>query len=181
MRPGLRLYFACLSVLAATVRVVRFTKREYEDYIASPAWAAKRQQALKRHGPKCAACQAHGPALHVHHHTYERFRREALDDLVVLCAACHKAIHKLHDAQRFSRAPTVSLTEVTFAYLHKANPAAYSKTVLADHTPPVLPLPPRTDGKRIVSMDRRARTPRGSGGNMSGKTLRANRGRRPGL
>lgn len=132
-----------------------FTKRDYEDYIASEAWAAKRERAFKKHGRACQACGNTGPGLHVHHHTYDRFRRERMDDLVILCPVCHRTVHKLHNAQRSAKGPNLSLTEVTFAFLAKADAGrVYSAAVMADHTPPVPPKPQRTDGKRTVSLAR---------------------------
>lgn len=130
--------------------------------MASPDWQAKRARALKKHGRICKACGSTELGLHVHHHTYDRFSHERLDDLVILCKPCHDAVHKLHNRNRFGKGPTLSLTEVTFAFIAKANPTAYSAAVMADHTPAVPPKPKRTDGKRAVSMDRRARGPRGN-------------------
>lgn len=138
---------------------MRFTRAEYEAYIASPAWEAKRQRALRKHGARCAACGNADPGLHVHHHTYDRFTRERMDDLVVLCKPCHRLVHRIHDEQRFRRGPTLTLTEVTYAFLRHDRAAAYSLAVMADHTPPVPPKPKRKDGKRAVSMNRADRKP----------------------
>lgn len=47
---------------------------------------------MKQSGFVCEIC---GSAinLQVHHLTYEHFRSEPMEDLIVLCAKCH---HKLH-------------------------------------------------------------------------------------
>lgn len=131
-----------------------FSRREYNDYIASPAWAGKRERALKKHGRICKACGSTDPGLHVHHHTYDRFKRERMDDLVILCKPCHDIVHRMHNAQRFAKGPNLTLTEVTFAFLKRANPKVYSRAVMADHTPAVPPKPKRTDGKRVVSLNK---------------------------
>lgn len=134
-----------------------FTRRDYEAYIASPQWAAKRERAFKKHGRACKACGSTDPGLHVHHHTYERFRRERLDDLVILCKPCHTIVHKFHNQQRFAKGPNLTLTEVTYAFLRKANPTVYSAEVLADHTPTALPALQRASLKDRVARERIAR------------------------
>jgi len=151
----------------------RFTKRDYEAYIASPAWAAKRERALNTHGRRCEACGDTSPGLHVHHHTYERFKRERMEDLIILCAGCHRVVHRMHRAQR-----RLTLTEVTFAFLRHKEPKAYSAVVLADHTPPVPPAPERTDGKKAVSLakaDRKRSNSDAKGMTSSARKARAQR------
>lgn len=70
-------------------------KRAYSRYIASPEWAAKRQQALKAHGTFCRGCGRNKVTLHVHHRTYERLGAEDMADLVTLCDSCHNGVHQL--------------------------------------------------------------------------------------
>lgn len=136
----------------------------YRTYMASPQWAAL-SAAIIRRDKGCRACGA-TDGLEVHHHTYDRFEHEHRTDLVTLCRPCHQAVHKLHDRQRFGKGETRTLTEVTFAYIKTATGGkVYSRAVMADHTPPVPPKPKREDGKRVVSMDRRARGARGSAAN----------------
>lgn len=69
---------------------------EYREYIASKFWKAKREQALYRAGYKCEACgiSKWSAKLEVHHKTYERFKAEHLDDLIVLCPKCHEPADK---------------------------------------------------------------------------------------
>lgn len=67
-------------------------RQEYQQYINSPAWKRFREYAIKQAGYKCARCGVSkwsGP-LEVHHLTYERFKRERLTDVIVLCKACHE-------------------------------------------------------------------------------------------
>ena len=66
--------------------------KEYNEYMNSPQWAAKRLKVLKRDGHKCTNCGAEFN-LHIHHLTYIRFTHENLKDLTTLCYVCHKAIH----------------------------------------------------------------------------------------
>jgi len=54
-------------------------------------WQVKRQQRLAIDGYRCRTCGATS-SLTVHHVSYERFGDEPMDDLLTLCAACHRAI-----------------------------------------------------------------------------------------
>lgn len=69
--------------------------RSYQAYINSPAWEAKRRQALKTHGRFCRGCGRAEVSLHVHHRTYERLGDEQPQDLVILCGVCHAGVHQL--------------------------------------------------------------------------------------
>jgi hypothetical protein len=64
---------------------------EYMAYLKSPEWAAKRTAALASNGGRCQRCPS--PAVVAHHLTYERAGHELPDDLVALCAPCHRRAH----------------------------------------------------------------------------------------
>lgn len=69
----------------------------YESYLASQGWRALRERVIKRDRFACRACGSRElERLHVHHNTYERRGRELSRDLVTLCYACHKALHRQH-------------------------------------------------------------------------------------
>lgn len=61
---------------------------EYRQYMRSLRWSIKRTEALERAGHRCELCDDHRE-LEVHHLTYDRFRRERPDDLLVVCKTCH--------------------------------------------------------------------------------------------
>jgi hypothetical protein len=65
---------------------------EYAAYINSAPWKAKRRAAILKAGRQCEQC-GNSHRLEVHHLTYERFKNEAPEDLVVLCRECHQATH----------------------------------------------------------------------------------------
>ncbi len=65
----------------------------YHEYINSPEWQLKRQEAFKAYGRHCMVCNSLND-LHVHHRTYDRFTDEAMSDLLVLCMTCHSLLHK---------------------------------------------------------------------------------------
>jgi 5-methylcytosine-specific restriction endonuclease McrA len=72
-------------------------RRQYDAYMASPAWRRKRQMVLDRDGGICQGCRKHA-ASEVHHMTYVRFGCEMLFDLVSVCEDCHDKIHgRTHD------------------------------------------------------------------------------------
>ena len=68
------------------------------EYYESDEWKKKRRQKLKASGYTCELC---GSAinLQVHHISYSHFGAEPLEDLIVLCAKCHKTLH-CKDLQR---------------------------------------------------------------------------------
>jgi len=68
----------------------------YLEYIQSPKWKKKRLMALIHYGEKCDKCGAN-KRLDVHHLTYERFGKELLADLQILCRKCHDAVHAIKD------------------------------------------------------------------------------------
>jgi 5-methylcytosine-specific restriction endonuclease McrA len=66
---------------------------DYDAYRQSPEWAVMRRWKIDEADHRCQLCDATGPVLDVHHRTYERIGRELQADLVVLCRACHAAVH----------------------------------------------------------------------------------------
>lgn len=61
---------------------------DYETYITSAAWRERRRQFALHHPPKCP-CGSR-TRLELHHRTYERLGRELDEDLMWLCARCHR-------------------------------------------------------------------------------------------
>jgi CRP-like cAMP-binding protein len=67
---------------------------EYQAYIHSPTWMAKRATALDAADHRCQVCNR-AKHLDVHHRTYERFGGGELPgDLTVLCRVCHDLFHQ---------------------------------------------------------------------------------------
>ena len=78
----------------------RAKRVEYDTYLRSPVWAAKRYEALSRAGDRCQLCNR-GDNLDVHHRTYERFGGgEIPADLTVLCRRCHQLFHAVNRPSR---------------------------------------------------------------------------------
>ena len=69
---------------------------DYTEYVASAVWGSTRMRYRKSgRSLDCFLCGFDGGTL-LHHKTYERVGEELLDDLVPLCAPCHKMVHDLH-------------------------------------------------------------------------------------
>lgn len=74
---------------------------EYEHYMRSETWEAKRAERLRLDGDHCVMCgrknglQKDGvtPILQVHHICYSHLGNEPMEDLVSLCPGCHRKIH----------------------------------------------------------------------------------------
>lgn len=64
----------------------------YTEYLASPAWAALRHCKLGESGHRCEGC-GDSERLEVHHLSYDRFGKERVQDLMVLCHLCHAREH----------------------------------------------------------------------------------------
>lgn len=65
------------------------TEVEYEEYIKSPEWKRRADEAKKRVGWRCQVCNGEGP-LDAHHRTYKNLGHELDIDITVLCRDCHE-------------------------------------------------------------------------------------------
>lgn len=75
---------------------------EYEDYIRSAAWYAKREQRRMIDKSRCRTCGS-TERLECHHVTYERFGDEDVEnDLITLCHECHEAVTAVIRRRRYS-------------------------------------------------------------------------------
>lgn len=70
--------------------------QEYQTYLNSPKWKAKRLLVLRRAKHKCERCKKR-QATQIHHKTYKRIFNEPLSDLLAVCERCHKEIHGIVD------------------------------------------------------------------------------------
>ncbi len=65
---------------------------EYDVYLASPEWQAKRAKILKRANGICEGCLER-KATQVHHLTYEHVYHEFMFELIAVCDKCHARLH----------------------------------------------------------------------------------------
>lgn len=88
-------------------------RTDYDEYLQSPEWKAKRDQAHELAKHRCQLCNS-PERLHVHHRTYERIGQEDPTDLTVLCDRCHANFHDVAEAL-----PTYENGQVIFRELAK--------------------------------------------------------------
>lgn len=66
-------------------------RQNYYEYIQSPAWKRKADNAKRAAGYRCQVCnRGDGVQLDAHHRTYERLGHERPEDITVLCHDCHE-------------------------------------------------------------------------------------------
>lgn len=94
------------------IRCSVFLGPEYTKYIKSERWKAKRELYWAKNGRWCRACGGTDNLI-VHHMTYDHFMREPLTDLMGLCYADHKEVHRLHRAS----GRRVDLRTITLRYV----------------------------------------------------------------
>jgi len=69
----------------------------YREYLRSEHWKKLRWEAFKKYGYKCCRC-ASGVRVQPHHHTYRSPWTECtVEDLMILCRACHRKEHGLKE------------------------------------------------------------------------------------
>lgn len=72
---------------------------ECEDYLRSDEWDRIKRLAIQLADGRCRGCNT-PDNIEVHHRTYARRGFEDVEDLTVLCAACHDAVHLVADGRR---------------------------------------------------------------------------------
>jgi hypothetical protein len=80
------------KVIEAIKCFVPGTYADYQSYLKSHDWAAKREVCLTAWLSRCAICCS-TEGLEVHHRTYERLGHEKEGDLIPLCSKCHGKFH----------------------------------------------------------------------------------------
>lgn len=93
-------------------------KVDYQTYLASQAWAVKREAVKLRCSEICELCN-NSAMRSTHHLTYERLGDEYLEDLLGLCDDCHKFLSGKGDCKH--------LMALTKAYraIRVANPPVF--------------------------------------------------------
>ena len=66
---------------------------EYQRYLQTPEWRAKRDLVLLREQRLCEGCRS-APATDAHHTTYAHIGEEFLFELVAMCRQCRDRLHK---------------------------------------------------------------------------------------
>lgn len=76
-------------------RRLAYVLMPYKDYLKTDHWQEIRRDALARALWRCQMCGKHSDdgSLHVHHRSYRSRGFESPEDVVVVCAGCHKNFH----------------------------------------------------------------------------------------
>lgn len=71
------------------------TREQYERYITSAHWDARKSAYFNKFEKRCRACGSRND-MQLHHASYKRMGRELDADLVPLCQTCHSLVHQYH-------------------------------------------------------------------------------------
>ena len=110
----------------------------YADYMKSADWLKKRRYAFYLLGKVCEICGA-SKGINVHHNNYGALGNERpRADLVIMCAGCHLAFHKLIPAQKLGKKSTgyttVKCTLCMGTQLKKINYRSCSTSLQRGHS-----------------------------------------------
>jgi 5-methylcytosine-specific restriction endonuclease McrA len=81
---------------AAAMRAHELRTMPYRQYLRTPEWRQRAEEAYARFEGRCAVCNA-TDYLEAHLRTYERRGHEAPTDLTALCPSCHSVFHEWRD------------------------------------------------------------------------------------
>ena len=72
------------------------TAETYRAYLTTEWWKAVRTLMREDAPAQCPRCgRRYVQAWHVHHRNYKNVGNESRDDLLILCADCHEAVHAI--------------------------------------------------------------------------------------
>lgn len=77
----------------------RTFRGDYDTYINSKVWQARKKRYFKTHPRRCRFCRRGVPSndqIHLHHLSYERMGDELDSDLMPLCPEHHDVVHQHH-------------------------------------------------------------------------------------
>lgn len=80
------------EIAVAEAKTKKLSDAEYNRYLASPEWAAKRKLVLARSRGMCEGCGV-ARATDVHHLSYLHRYDEFLFELLAVCRSCHLKLH----------------------------------------------------------------------------------------
>lgn len=71
----------------------KFGRGDYNKYISSSEWAARKNAYYETHQKQCRSCGQDDGELHLHHRSYARIYQEDDADLMPMCSDCHAMLH----------------------------------------------------------------------------------------
>lgn len=97
-------------MIQSAINTGKNASETYSDLLRSAQWQEKRKQILKRDKFRCCNCGS-SSGLEVHHRQYQIFKHTGSflkpwsykdNNLVTLCARCHKVGHKKYKVPVFN-------------------------------------------------------------------------------
>ena len=86
--------FTSVSIGSLSSRPTKMPTPQYKEYMDSPDWEEKRQEAFYILGTSCELCLSE-ENLNIHHNNYDCLGNEVpMEDLAVLCRNCHRGFHR---------------------------------------------------------------------------------------
>lgn len=79
---------------------VSFGFGDYNKYINSREWAARKSAYYEAHHKECRSCGADEKEIHLHHRSYARIYQEEDGDLIPMCVDCHAMLHEFQKAMK---------------------------------------------------------------------------------
>jgi hypothetical protein len=104
------------------------TKSEYQVQLSSPEWEKFAKYIRHKRGNFCQICRRTNVSTQVHHSFYDptlKLWQHSEDDVILLCAACHKKMHA--ELQKFRRYVFSKFTPQSFRAVNGALAAALEK------------------------------------------------------
>jgi hypothetical protein len=101
----------------------KFGFGDYNKYINSREWAARKASYYETHHKECRSCGSDERDMHLHHRTYARIYQEEDGDLVPLCSECHAMLHL------FQKSFKLPVEDATSIWLSVTNGAAKKKKI----------------------------------------------------
>jgi phage terminase large subunit GpA-like protein len=75
-----------------------YRARSYADRRSTRGWAVLKRQIHRRDSCRCRLCGREDLPQQVDHSTYKNYAKEKLEDIIILCQACHEYFHGLPEA-----------------------------------------------------------------------------------
>jgi hypothetical protein len=106
-------------------KLTSFGFGDYNKYISSKEWAARKASYYETHHKECRSCGTDEEEIHLHHRSYARIYQEEDGDLIPMCVDCHAMLHK------FQRSMKLPVEDATRMWLSATNGTSKKKKIRA--------------------------------------------------
>lgn len=112
-------------MIKSTRSILATSGQSYAEMIRSPEWKTFAAGIRRERGSFCQVCKRKDVELHVHHISYDPEKPLMVDEVIVLCWACHKTMHA--ELKRFRKLVFGNLTPQSFPVLNDALASGFSQ------------------------------------------------------